>query len=171
MSKNTCYKAPQKYIGVKIVQATMMRAEDASLLLGRPINTENAKQNPMSVPEEYKDAHDGYLVTYPDGYQSWCPKEQFEKANLLVDGNKVTQQMVDDFVVNVDAQTIGPKTTLVQATLANGFVLTESSACIDPANYDAVVGAEICLGKIKDKVWFLLGFLLQSGISGFRSVE
>ena len=34
-------------------------------------------------------------------------------------------------------------------------------------NYDEAMGAEICLEKIKDKVWFLLGFLLQSAVHGF----
>ena len=28
----------------------------------------------------------GYEVHYPDGYVSWCPKEQFEAANRPVDG-------------------------------------------------------------------------------------
>ena len=28
------------------------------------------------------------------------------------------------------------------------------------------MGAEICMEKIKDKVWFLLGFLLQTAVRG-----
>lgn len=27
---------------------------------------------------------DGYAVTYKDGYQSWCPKQQFEDANIAI---------------------------------------------------------------------------------------
>lgn len=29
---------------------------------------------------------DGYHVVYPDGYESWCPKAQFEDAGRPVDG-------------------------------------------------------------------------------------
>ena len=28
------------------------------------------------------------------------------------------------------------------------------------------IGTKICMEKIKDKVWFLLGFLLQTGVNG-----
>ena len=29
---------------------------------------------------------EGYLVVYPDGYKSWCPKAQFEEAGRPCDG-------------------------------------------------------------------------------------
>lgn len=74
---------------------------------------------------------------------------------------KVTEEQVENFIVNYDVSTIKDKTTLVVATLKNGFVITESSSCVDPANYDEAVGAEICKEKIKDQVWHLLGFDLQ----------
>ena len=61
---------------------------------------------------------------------------------------------------------VGDKVTVVRATLRNGFELVESSACVSPENYDEKMGAEICMEKIKDKVWFLLGFLLQTGVNG-----
>lgn len=28
-----------------------------------------------------KDGAPGYSVTYPDGYQSWCPKAEFERTS------------------------------------------------------------------------------------------
>ena len=61
---------------------------------------------------------------------------------------------------------MGDKCTVVRAVLRNGFEIVESSACVS-ADYDEAMGAEICLEKIKDKVWFLLGFLLQSAVRGF----
>ena len=48
----------------------------------------------------------------------------------------------------------------------NGFEIVESSACVSAENYDEELGAEICLGKIRDKVWMLLGFLLQTAVNG-----
>ena len=47
----------------------------------------------------------------------------------------------------------------------------ESSACVSAENYDEKLGREICLGKIKDKVWFLLGFLLQTAVHGVKKAK
>lgn len=81
---------------------------------------------------------------------------------------KVTQSDVDAFIKETHVVTLGAKTTVVRAVLANGFELIESSACVDEANYDENLGAEICIRKIKDKVWFLLGFLLQNEVSKLK---
>lgn len=54
------------------------------------------------------------------------------------------------------------KNTVVTMQLPNGFVLTASSACVDPANYDEKLGYEICINKLTEKVWELEGYLLQN---------
>ena len=74
--------------------------------------------------------------------------------------------MVDNFIEDVKVTTMGGKTTVVLATLRNGFTIVEASACVSAENYDETMGAEICLGKIKDKVWGYLGFLLQTAVHG-----
>lgn len=51
--------------------------------------------------------------------------------------------------------------TYVTVRMKNGFTLRESTTCVDPANYSEEIGKEICLRKIEDKVWFLLGYALQ----------
>lgn len=38
------------------------------------------------IPANENQADDGYKVTYPDGYVSWCPKAQFEAAGRPCDG-------------------------------------------------------------------------------------
>lgn len=38
------------------------------------------------IPENENPADEGYLVKYPDGYESWCPKKQFEEANRETSG-------------------------------------------------------------------------------------
>ena len=78
--------------------------------------------------------------------------------------------MVDSFIQNWRTDTVGDKTTVVQAVLRNGFVLVEASSCVNPENYDERIGQEICMNKIKDKVWLLLGFLLQTAVNGVRGV-
>lgn len=123
-----------------------------------------------------KDGKDGYKVRYQDGYESWSPKDVFERAylpvtvnpNLKTDRPSISQNMVDDFITEVHTETMGDKCTVVRAVLRNGFEIVESSACVSPENYDEEMGREICLKKIKSKVWMLLGFLLQTAVYGVR---
>lgn len=53
-----------------------------------------------------------------------------------------------------------------QVVLVNGFEIIESSACVDATNYSEEIGAECCMERIKDKIWYLLGFLLQTAYHG-----
>lgn len=123
--------------------------------------------------KEERDGKEGYAVKYPDGYVSWSPKDVFESAYLpMGDGNenKVTQEMVDLFTgKEYKAFDIDEKTTLVKAKMASGFVQYETSSCVDPKNYDAVLGAEIALKRIKDTVWKCLGFVVQWGKYGINT--
>lgn len=119
-----------------------------------------------------KDGKPGYGVIYPDGYQSWSPKDVFECAYIGIgEGSEttVTQEMVDDFILTECVETIGEKTTVVVATLVNGFEIVASSSCVSPENYSEKLGAEICRKRINDKVWELLGFALQWAVNGVRN--
>ena len=63
-----------KYIGVKIISAEPMSkivACNKGLIRKSECNDVNA---------------DGYKVTYEDGYESWSPKDVFEKAYRPIDG-------------------------------------------------------------------------------------
>lgn len=75
---------------------------------------------------------------------------------------QVAANMQDVHVETIDA--LGKPITVVTVKMQNGFILCESSSCVDPANYDVNIGKEICLKKIEDKIWFLLGFLLQNNL-------
>lgn len=124
--------------------------------------------------DNHKVGDPGYRVRYADGYESWSPKDVFERAylpltvnpELKTDAPSVSQEMVDGFIREVETTTLGDKSTVVRAVLRNGFEIVESSACVSAENYDEAMGREICLEKIKDKVWMLLGFLLQTAIHG-----
>ena len=128
-----------------------------------------------AIPAQ-KDGEDGYKVVYPDGYNSWSPADVFERAylplsinsHLNTDKPSIGQEMVDDFIAHTEVQTLGDKTTVVRAVLRNGFELVESSSCVSKENYSEELGAQICMKKIKDKVWFLLGFLLQTAVHGVK---
>jgi len=81
--------------------------------------------------------------------------------------NTVTQQQVMDIYTNskFDVKTIFGKCTVVSCQLPNGFIIVESSACVDPANYDEKMGWEICSQRIINKIWELEGYKLQSEVS------
>lgn len=89
---------------------------------------------------------------------------KLQENDKLPNGVSIGQQMVDDFIKEIHVSTIGNKTTMVRAVLVNDFEIIETSACVSEANYDEEIGKEVCLKKIKDKVWFLLGFLLQCAV-------
>ena len=80
--------------------------------------------------------------------------------------NKVTEKDVKGFVKEVYVEKFQDKTTIVKAVLKNGFVLVEYSSCVDPKNFDMEIGKQICLERIENKVWELLGFKLQCDLLG-----
>ena len=75
----------------------------------------------------------------------------------------ITQEHIDKIMENstFDVETLFGKCTTVACKLPNGFIIVESSACVSPENYDYKMGEEICIKKIKDKVWELEGYRLQ----------
>ena len=153
-----------KYVGCKIIEAA------PSIKKGGKVYAEG-----QAVPKTMEPVEEGYIVVYPDGYTSWSPKDVFENAYLKVTPNpklktncSISQQMVDDFIKEINVDTLGKKTTVVQVILVNGFEIFETSSCVDPENYSEEMGSQICLEKIKDKIWAYLGFLLQTGVGGVR---
>lgn len=83
--------------------------------------------------------------------------------------NTVTVEEVKKNMEDVIVRTVeefGKPVTYVTVRMQNGFTLRESTTCVDPANYDEEIGKKICLEKIEDKVWFLLGYALQDKLFG-----
>lgn len=87
-----------------------------------------------------------------------------------------TSTSVDDSVKKEDIDSIlsqtlisvekyGDKTTILKATLPNGFVVVESSSCVDPKNFNMSIGEQICMKKLEEKIWELEGYKLQNELS------
>lgn len=78
--------------------------------------------------------------------------------------NTVTQSVIDELLESCDiaVTTAFDKCTIVACKLPNGFVIVESSSCVDPANYDEDMGVDICMKNIEKKLWELEGYLLQN---------
>lgn len=79
----------------------------------------------------------------------------------------VTKEDIDNILANtfIKAEKYGDKTTIVKATLPNGFVIIADSSCVDPNNFDMSIGEQECMKKIEDKIWELEGYRLQCEIS------
>ena len=78
--------------------------------------------------------------------------------------NTVTPEQVKENMQDVIVRTLvdfEKPTTYVTIRMKNGFTLRESTTCVDPENYDEEIGKEICLKRLENQVWFLLGYQLQ----------
>ena len=78
--------------------------------------------------------------------------------------NTVTPEQVKENMQDVIVRTLvdfDKPTTYVTIRMKNGFTLRESTTCVDPENYDEEIGKEICLKRLENQVWFLLGYQLQ----------
>jgi len=80
--------------------------------------------------------------------------------------NTITEEHINNLVdqSKIEYQKLGFKTTVLSCTLPNGFVIVESSSCVDEDNFDMEVGRDICIERIKNKLWELEGYLLQEKI-------
>ena len=153
----------KQYIGTKLIEA-----EKAHRVDGKVVTLAENK-----VPCGYK-VERGYKVRYADGYESFSPAEVFERAYLPLEVNgmlktaapSISAEMVERFIDHHETVTMGGKTTVVRAVLKNGFEIVESSSCVSAENYDEKLGEEICMERIRNKVWELLGFLLQTAVGG-----
>ena len=106
-----------------------------------------------------------YIITGVNGEQYPCKPDIFEKTyEACTDENTVTEEEVADNMKDIICSTaveFGKPVTYVTVRMKNGFTLRESTTCVDPKNYDEKIGRQICLDKIEDKIWFLLGYALQ----------
>lgn len=89
-------------------------------------------------------------------------------SNITVTTERIAHLMA---TAEWDVKTIFGKCTVVTAKLENGFILVESSACVDPANYDEKLGENICKDKIREKLWELEGYALQKAVYEGRDSE
>ena len=140
-----------KAIGIKMVELLAMTAAVAL--------EKGYKTNGKSGSDE------GYEVTYPDGYKSWCPKEVADSAYFILDekndGTKILKEDVEKFITNVDVITVGAKTTVVNAHTLTGFDTVKHSSCVDPKNYNEELGKQYAMEEVVNTLWAHLGFVLQ----------
>ena len=135
------------------------------------------KKRGWTLPKDENPKYKGYLVKYPDGYVSWCPKAQFESQGFPIEnGSTITEKDILNFKAQgyqqcgTNAAPDGKPFTMVQMVYPTGFTDFATSACVDPKNYSEEIGGDVCVGKINDRLWGFLGFMLQWAKFGLRDV-
>lgn len=94
----------------------------------------------------------------PDEFDKYFKKYEEPEDTLAVDDEYV-DWLIENSEINVI--TAHGKCTVVTCQLPSGFVIVESSSCVDPKNYDKNLGVEICMKRIKDKIYELEAYHLQ----------
>ena len=80
---------------------------------------------------------------------------------MLNEHNFVSESYIKDLMAasKVQSYTFFGKCTVVAMQLPNGYVIVESTGCIDPKNYDKEIGKKICLEQIEHRLWQLEGYV------------
>lgn len=123
------------------------------------------ENKPMS---DLPDDSQGYEVHYVDQtppYVSWTPKEVFERFYYPIeseDGSILNSNDIDRFFwIEKSERLKDQKTTFVKGNTLTGFVQYDTSSCVDPKNYNQKFGENKAALRIKDKIYFGMGFVLQ----------
>lgn len=147
-----------KAIGIKMVELIAMTAAEA-IAKGYRVNDKSG-----DAP--------GYEVIYDNGYKSWSPKEVADSAYFILDekndGSKIFKEDVEKFITDVDAITVGNKTTVVNAHTLTGFDIIKHTSCVDPKNYSKELGKEYAMEEVVNSLWSYLGFVLQWAKYGLK---
>lgn len=112
-----------------------------------------------------------YEVTYPDGYKSWSPAKEFEKAYYKLEdpaGDILKENDIKRFIKDIENVKVGTKTTNTTLTCLTGFEVHGQAACVKPENFDLNVGSNYARIKAEDKIWEGLGFVLQWAKYGLK---
>ncbi len=70
----------KQYIGTKLVEAEPATRYQTSEGVHIHKHSEEWAEEHKLIPDLSLDTREGYAVRYPDGYESWSPKEVFEEA-------------------------------------------------------------------------------------------
>ena len=128
----------------------------------RMINANSFLAPIMSVGDEFTivDMQYGVVVLESDDETSVTISENllyenFEKIEEEVEtnffeGHDYIDDMINHSQINITK--VFDKCTIVACKLPNGFVIVESSSCVDPADYNEKLGIDICLSRIKMRI-------------------
>ena len=146
-----------KFIGVKMIEAVPMTAREA--------NDKGYRIGNHFFEE------DGYEVTYSNGYKSWSPAKEFEKAYYKLEdpaGDVLKENDIKRFIKDIENVKVDTKTTNTTLTCLTGFEVHGQSSFVKPENFNLGIGAAYAQIEAKNKIWEGLGFVLQWAKYGLK---
>ena len=93
-----------------------------------------------------------------DEFEKYFTKYEEPKPIHTVDVDWV-DKIIEESHINIS--TVFDKCTVVACKLPSGFVIVESSACVDPKNYDKDIGVDICMDRIRDRIFEMEAYKQQ----------
>ena len=85
--------------------------------------------------------------------------EEPEEIEAVTVDPEYIEYLIEKSDITVDTKY--DKCTVVTVKLPNGFVISESSPCVNPAIYDKEMVIEVCMNRIKEKLFELEAYKLQ----------
>jgi hypothetical protein len=67
--------------------------------------------------------------------------------------NIITDEIIEDSILEKAFMKFHEKTTVCCLKLRNGFEVIGMSACVDVANFDSELGKQIAFEEAKSKIW------------------
>ena len=118
---------------------------------------------PMDIGDEFvvQEIDYGVATIYSDINERcyYLAQDTLEKyfEKIVIKPNEVNDEdydYIEDMINHsrIAISKVFNKCTIVACQLPNGFVIVESSACIEPKDYDEAIGVEACLNRIKNRV-------------------
>ena len=125
------------------------------------------------MPVETEKDIEGYCIKNTN---EWISKEEFEAIYLpLTRPDSIMEPDLESFVGSMsEAFSVDEpdnKTTMVRMETRTGYVDYATSSCVDPTNYNQDIGINNCLGELKNRLWPMLGFVLQWAKYGLKPVN
>ena len=136
----------KNFIGVKNIKAKPMNRGDYN------------KYRRWTIPADENPEDEGYLVVYPDGYESWSPKKQFEDAYI---------ELIKMTPVEIDTKAFPPGLLALRRYAVNGGSISH----LDGFHYNNFHRFEIAM-PTSDKteavfeIEFQKGPIKEVGING-----
>lgn len=154
-----------------------MKAIEIKMVDYQPMTKGEAKEQGYFKSNDDQDLvskEKGYVITHPDGYMSWSPKDVFDKAYFSLfdeNGDSITLADIEDLIIDKYSVKVGTKNTNTTLVCKTGFEIHGQSGCVKKEDFDIIIGEKRAEPRAIDQLYFAMGFVLQWAKYGLNAVE